>query len=550
MFLGQTGDGEVGPAAATLPGYLSDDGASVVCPTPATMIPAGRHAVRLSFNDQQFAAPAGSLGTEAVEFFANGPHLAMRRTVVHGSETVGEARVEVELIGDFVLNVTVDVEVTFGGSSVLPGESEAEGYQPRPHVAAVANGTRWSDRDFEVPIRRLSWSPTDPTRVKSVPVIIRDDRIFETALEALTITLRNATNADVDETRASTVVTIADDDAKVLVAARPHVAVYRATGATTAHVPVDVVAGETALGATVAYAVGGGTMVNGTMYEHASGTLTWAPHDSGTKFVEVRLFWENIAGGGVDPGRDADARAERAGGPRGRARGDASAARVRGADRGVPAGNEARDVRRMDSQRTAAAAADAAVAAAPVAAAAGRVLRRRAVRARADDPTAPRVGPGHGQARHSAHGGGGDVPSVRVRRVRVRRRARQLLLGGEDDLSHSKSRGDGVDRHQRVRPHGGALAHRASQPPESAPGAAVPPPAGRRRLLQYLGDESSLAVSLPWARRRFDGTSAPPRPASGTRTSFACVASPPRLPRGCPPCSSWRAGRARAKPSR
>ena len=35
-------------------------------------------------------------------------------------------------------------------------------------------------------------------------------------------------------------------------------------------------------------------MVNGTMYEHASGTLTWAPHDSGTKFVEVRLFWENI----------------------------------------------------------------------------------------------------------------------------------------------------------------------------------------------------------------------------------------------------------------
>ena len=95
--LGQTGDGEVGPAAATLPGYLSDDGASVVCPTPATMIPAGRHAVRLSFNDQQFAAPAASLGTEAVEFFANGPHLAMRRTVVHGSETVGEARVEVEL---------------------------------------------------------------------------------------------------------------------------------------------------------------------------------------------------------------------------------------------------------------------------------------------------------------------------------------------------------------------------------------------------------------------------------------------------------------------
>ena len=35
-------------------------------------------------------------------------------------------------------------------------------------------------------------------------------------------------------------------------------------------------------------------MVNGTMYEHASGTLTWAPHDSGTQFVEVRLFWENI----------------------------------------------------------------------------------------------------------------------------------------------------------------------------------------------------------------------------------------------------------------
>ena len=88
-------------------------------------------------------------------------------------------------------------------------------------------------------------------------------------------------------------VTIADDDAKVLVAEAARACIARR--ARQRHVPVDVVAGETALGATVAYAVGGGTMVNGTMYEHASGTLTWAPHDSGTKFVEVRLFWRTSA---------------------------------------------------------------------------------------------------------------------------------------------------------------------------------------------------------------------------------------------------------------
>jgi hypothetical protein len=44
--------------------------------------------------------------------------------------------VDVELIGESVLTVSVLINVTYGGSSVLPGQTEAQGYQPVEHASA------------------------------------------------------------------------------------------------------------------------------------------------------------------------------------------------------------------------------------------------------------------------------------------------------------------------------------------------------------------------------------------------------------------------------
>jgi len=50
---------------------------------------------------------------------------------------------------------------------VLPGESEASGFQAVTHVAARSDGDRRSTQDFAVPVRRLTWAPGD-TAVKQV----------------------------------------------------------------------------------------------------------------------------------------------------------------------------------------------------------------------------------------------------------------------------------------------------------------------------------------------------------------------------------------------
>jgi hypothetical protein len=160
----------------------------------------------------------------------------------------------VELIGEVnVLNVSVLVNVSFGGDSVLPGESVEEGYRPTSHAPAVYGGPRWSDRDFEVPMRTLTWAAGE-LGTRHVTVKILNDRIYETALEALTLGLYNATNADVQTNRSTTVVTIADDDNALTLNVRPYTAVYRVPGGDPyAYIPVDVVGGENALPATVSF---------------------------------------------------------------------------------------------------------------------------------------------------------------------------------------------------------------------------------------------------------------------------------------------------------
>jgi len=99
--------------------------------------------VRVSFNDQQYAAPMSSVSTNAVSFTAVGPTLVMSNAVYHVSEHSNELNVSVELIGEVnVLNVSVLVNVSFGGDSVLPGESVEEGYRPTSHANPRCTGAR------------------------------------------------------------------------------------------------------------------------------------------------------------------------------------------------------------------------------------------------------------------------------------------------------------------------------------------------------------------------------------------------------------------------
>ena len=293
--LGMAGSGETGDAVAVLHGHISADGASVVCPTPHTSFDGGDHVVRVSLNDQQYAPPMLSASAASTSFKAVGPTLVMSKSVYHVSENSKEVNVSVELVGELnVLNVSVLVNVSFGGDSVLPGESEEEGYRPTTHAAAVYGGARWSDRDFAVPVRELHWAAGE-LGARYVTVQILNDRIYETALEALTLSLYNATNADVQGNRSTTVVTITDDDRALTLNVRPYTAVYRVPGGEPyAYIPVDVVGGENALPATVSYEVKGGTMTKDVMYESTTGTLTWEPHDRDTKTVRVTLMWNAI----------------------------------------------------------------------------------------------------------------------------------------------------------------------------------------------------------------------------------------------------------------
>jgi len=68
--LGQQGTAEVGAAVAVLQGYLSHDKTYVVCPTSAANMVEGRHIVRLSFNAQQYTAPAAVPALDTVSFYA------------------------------------------------------------------------------------------------------------------------------------------------------------------------------------------------------------------------------------------------------------------------------------------------------------------------------------------------------------------------------------------------------------------------------------------------------------------------------------------------
>lgn len=298
---------ETASAIAVFPGELVRGTSKVSCMIPDITLPNGTHDVRLSFNGQQYMLPQlASTNPSSVSVTFSGPVLRMKdyySAGQNGNEQTHLIRVPVELIGDNRRLVSVDIDVTYGGTSAIPGSSGDALLIQVAHAEARDNATSLSgDYDFMVYPRTLHWVPGDNGE-NFVYVRIINDRVHESALEALTITLVNAVNADISQD-ASAVVNIEDDDPAPLFAARPrniaYPPLYRDVSEVV-RIPIDIVGGgRFALPAVVDYTIltsGAATSaIEGIHYTAASGRLTWAPEQYNvTQFAEVTLHWANIS---------------------------------------------------------------------------------------------------------------------------------------------------------------------------------------------------------------------------------------------------------------
>lgn len=305
---------------AILPGALGADGASVTCPTLAEgSVDAGVHAVRVSLNGQQFADPSSvavDAGTHT--FTAEGPFVAMATREARVGEGDGSVVITVNLVGECVAPVTVAVTASDGGSDAVSvyvaTTTDADGNVVESFAVssslaeATREGAHKNDIDLVVASEIVLEWPADPTderedRARTVVVAVVDDVAREAALEALTLTLVNATNADVDLDFSQTVIVVEDDDPLPAIAVRPFRVAYppvdEISGATlretaTTSIPVDVTSGESALAYSVSYVVANGTAVPGVAYTNTSGVLTWSAHDTATKFIDVDVHWGQI----------------------------------------------------------------------------------------------------------------------------------------------------------------------------------------------------------------------------------------------------------------
>ena len=304
-----TSSNETASAVAVFPGEAEADTQKITCMIPDMTVPNGTHDVRVSFNGQQYMLPP-LLATKpsSVSITTQGPTLRTKHyfsETQNGNEQARLIKVPVELVGENRRLVSVDVNVTYGGISARPGSSGDSLLIQIQHDDARDDETSVSgDYDFMIYPRTLHWVPGDNAETH-VYVKIINDNVHESALEALTITLVNAVNADIetDVKSRSAIVNIADDDDAPLFAVRPRNVVrppkYR-DSQIVAKIPVHQVGGgRFALPAVVDYAIvtSGGPFaaVAGSHYVDATGRLTWNPEDyNKTKYAEVELKWANI----------------------------------------------------------------------------------------------------------------------------------------------------------------------------------------------------------------------------------------------------------------
>ena len=304
-----TSSNQTASAIAVVPGVVSASGQAITCMVPDITIPMGTHDVRVSYNGQQYMLPNLVLTDPSkVSIVARGPVLRTKHyysTAQNGNEDARVIAVPVELEGVNRRLVSVGVNVTYGGISQMPGTSGDQALVQVTHASARDNATdAGGDYDFSVSPTTLHWMAGESGE-NFVYVRIRNDRVHENALEALTLTLVDAMNADIetDFKNKSAVVTIADDDPAPLFGVRArNVAfppLYRYSQETV-KIPIDIIGGGNfALPAVIDYEIvtsgAASSAVAGVHYAAATGRLTWMPGDYGkTQYAEVVLDWSNI----------------------------------------------------------------------------------------------------------------------------------------------------------------------------------------------------------------------------------------------------------------
>jgi hypothetical protein len=172
---------------------------------------------------------------------------------------------------------------------------------------ATSDGTATAGSDYTPASGTLSWGAGDEsTRVFTVPLA---DDAAEEGRETVILTLSNPTGgAGLDDTRATAILSILDDDAGNGTPPPPgnddrpgtlkfgSAGFQRVEGAVEATIRVERSRGE---GGTVSveYAATDGSATDGLDYQATSGVLTWGPGDGTAKTFTVTLFDDDLAEG-------------------------------------------------------------------------------------------------------------------------------------------------------------------------------------------------------------------------------------------------------------
>ena len=297
------------PAKAVFPAVVASNGQSVICMMPDDVIPAGVHDVRVSFNGQQYLLPTVSLtAPEKVSITAYGPVTRVKKHIAddqHTQESSRLVKVPIELLGQNRRLASVGINVTYGGATPMPGSTDDLALVQVQHARARDNSSSVSgDYDFSVSPLTVHWEAGDTDDAYVYIHIVNDD-IHEADLEALTLTLVNAENCDIEEgfENRTAIVTIKDEDAAPMFEVRARTPFYPPLYRDVREkiqIPIDMVAGgRFTLPAVIEYTAAIGTSslaaTPGIHYANVTAQLTWQPEQyATTQYAEIELDWSKI----------------------------------------------------------------------------------------------------------------------------------------------------------------------------------------------------------------------------------------------------------------
>ncbi len=153
----------------------------------------------------------------------------------------------------------------------------------------TANGTALAGSDYNAVSGKLTFARGETS--KSIPVTVIGDRIAEPD-ETFFVKLSGARNAKIVDAYATGVVTIIDDEPRIMIGG---VATYQADSGTTPFTFTVSLSAAYDQVVTVNYATIDGTAVAGVDYAAATGTLTFAPGET-TRAITVWVLGDVTAG--------------------------------------------------------------------------------------------------------------------------------------------------------------------------------------------------------------------------------------------------------------